>query len=94
MENSEKHKIVSFKTYIIVLLGLITFTAISVYVTHIDLGNFSIAVALILAGLKSLLVFAVFMHLFYDKRMYAFMVLGVLVVMTLVLIITFFDYGF
>lgn len=93
MENSE-HKIVSFKTYGLVLAVLIVFTLFSVYVTRLDLGNLSIAAALAIAGLKSILVFAIFMHLFYDKKMYAFMVLGVLVVMTLVLIITFLDYGF
>jgi cytochrome c oxidase subunit 4 len=93
MEDSE-HKIVSFKTYSLVLAVLIVFTLFSVYVTRLDLGNLSIAVALSIAGLKSILVFAIFMHLFYDKKMYAFMVLGVLVVMTLVLIITFLDYGF
>jgi cytochrome c oxidase subunit IV len=93
MEKSE-HKIVSFKTYIIILFLLITFTALSVFVTKIDLGNLSIIVALSLAGLKSLLVFAFFMHLLYDKKMYAMMVAGVVLVMTLVLIITFLDYGF
>lgn len=93
MEDSE-HKIVSFKTYGLVLLALIIFTLLSVYVTRLDLDNLSIAVALSIAGLKSILVFSIFMHLFYDKKMYALMVLGVLVVMTIVLIITFLDYGF
>jgi cytochrome c oxidase subunit 4 len=93
MENSE-HKIVSFKTYGLVLAALIVFTLFSVYVTQLDLGNFSIVAALAIAGLKSILVFAIFMHLFYDKKMYALMVLVVLLVMTMVLIITFLDYGY
>ena len=94
MEKSEDHKVVSFKTYLIILFLLITFTALSVFVTKIDLGDVSIIVALSIAGLKSLLVFSFFMHLLYDKKMYALMVAGVIVVMTLVLIITFLDYGF
>lgn len=93
MENSE-HKIVSFKTYGLVLVALIVFTLFSVYVTRLDLGNFSTAAALTIAGLKSILVFSIFMHLYYDKKMYALMVLGVLVVMTIVLIIMFLDYGY
>lgn len=93
MENSE-HKIVSFKTYGLILLALIVLTLFSVYVTEIDLGNLSVIVALSIAGLKSVLVFAIFMHLMYDKKMYALMVVGVLVVMTIVLIITFLDYGY
>ena len=94
MEELKEHKIISFKTYIIILFLLITFTLISVFVTKIDLGNVSIVVALVIAGLKSLLVFAFFMHLLYDKKMYAFMVVGVILVMTIVLIITFLDYSF
>ena len=93
MENSE-HKIVSFKTYGLVLFALIIFTLLSVYVTQLDFGNLGIVVALSIAGLKSILVFSIFMHLLYDKKMYALMVVGVLVVMTIVLIITFLDYGY
>jgi len=94
MDEIKEHKIVSFKTYIIILFLLISLTALSVFVTQIDLGNLSVIVALAIAGLKSLLVFAFFMHLLYDKKMYALMVAGVIMVMTLVLIITFLDYGF
>lgn len=94
MENSEEHKIVSFKTYLIILVSLICLTFLSVFITKIDLGNISIIVALSIAAVKSLLVFAVFMHLYYDKKMYSLMVAGVILVMTLVLIITFLDYGF
>jgi len=94
MDETKEHKIVSFKTYIIILFLLILLTALSVFVTQIDLGNLSVIVALAIAGFKSLLVFAFFMHLLYDKKMYALMVAGVIMVMTLVLIITFLDYGF
>jgi cytochrome c oxidase subunit 4 len=94
MEKTGEHKIVSFKTYLIVLLSLICLTLLSVFVTKIDLGNISIIVALSIAAIKSLLVFAIFMHLYYDKKMYSVMVVGVITVMTLVLIITFLDYGF
>lgn len=94
MEKSGEHKIVSFKSYAMILVALIALTLLSVYVTNIDLGNLSIIVALSIAGIKSLLVFSVFMHLVYDKKMYSLMVIGVLLVMTLVLIITFLDYGY
>lgn len=94
MENTEKHKIVSLKAYAIILVGLIALTILSVYITKLDFGNLSIVVALSVAAVKSILVFSVFMHLMYDKKMYALMVVGVLLVMTLVLIITFLDYGY
>ncbi|MFC2150897.1 cytochrome C oxidase subunit IV family protein [Bacteroidota bacterium] len=94
MEKSGEHKIVSFKMYLGILVSLIALTMLSIYVTKIDLGNVSIIVALSIAGVKSLLVFSVFMHLFFDKKMYSLMVIGVLLVLTLVLIITFLDYGY
>lgn len=94
MEDIKEHKIVSFRTYIIILFMLIMLTALSVFVTQIELGNLSIIVALSIAGIKSLLVFAFFMHLIYDKKMYTVMLVGVVLVMTLVLIITFLDYGY
>ena len=94
MDKSKPHKIVSFKTYSIVLIALIILTLISVFVSKIDFGNLSVIVALSVASIKSILVFMIFMHLMYDKRMYALMVVGVLLVMTLVLIITFLDYGY
>ena len=94
MEETKEHKIVSFKTYIVILFLLISLTVLSVFVTQIDVGNLGVIVALSIAALKSLLVFSFFMHLLYDKKMYAFMVAGVLIVMTLVLIVTFLDYGF
>ena len=93
MEKSE-HKIISIKTYFIILVVLIAFTLISVAVTFFDWENLSVIVALGLASIKSILVFSFFMHLWYDKKMYALMVIGVLLVMTLVLIITFLDYGY
>jgi cytochrome c oxidase subunit 4 len=94
MVETKKHKIVSYKTYGIILIALIILTFISVFVTTIDLSNLSIVVALSIAGIKSLLVFSFFMHLLYDKKMYSLMVAGVLLVMTLVLIVTFLDYSY
>ncbi|OFX27553.1 MAG: hypothetical protein A2041_06215 [Bacteroidetes bacterium GWA2_31_9b] len=92
MEKSEEHKIISFKTYTVILFLLIVLTSVSVLVTKIDLGNISIIVALSIAGIKTILVFLFFMHLLYDKKMYSIMIAGVLILMTLVLIILFLDY--
>ncbi len=93
MEKSN-HKIISFKTYSVILMVLLIFTAISVFVTKIDLGQLSTAVALLLASIKTLLVLAFFMHLIYDSKFYTYMIGLVVLVFTAVLIITFFDYGF
>jgi len=88
----EKHTIVSFKTQIIVLIALLTMTGISVAVTQIELGTLTVMVALFLATIKSSLVLSYYMHLRFENRMYTFMVVGVILVISAVLFITFLDY--
>ncbi|MBN2349562.1 MAG: cytochrome C oxidase subunit IV family protein [Bacteroidales bacterium] len=94
MSQNEKHHIVKYRTYIFVLLGLLTLTGISVAVTGLNLGPFAVTVALVLAGIKSTLVLLFFMHLKFDQPVYGIMVLFVLAVFVVVMIITFLDYSF
>ncbi|MCF8381256.1 MAG: cytochrome C oxidase subunit IV family protein [Bacteroidales bacterium] len=88
----EKHTIVSFKTQILILLALLTMTGISVAVTRIELGTLTVTVALILATIKSSLVLSYYMHLKFDNRIYTIMVVGVVLVISAVIFITFLDY--
>ena len=90
----EKHHIVPFKTYVIILLSLLVLTGISVAVTQIQLGTFTVTVALLLASIKSTLVLMYFMHLKFDSRMFTFMVTFTLAVFAAVIIVTFLDYLF
>ncbi len=93
MEN-EKHHIVSYKTYTVILLVLIALTFISIGITNIELGSFAVTGALLLASVKSFLVLTYFMHLKYDKPYIILMVAFVFAVFLAVIIITFFDYFF
>ena len=93
MEN-EKHHIVPYRTYFIVLLFLLTFTFLSIAITQIELGSFTVAGALILATLKSALVLTYFMHLKFDKPYIRIMVGFVLAVFIAVIVVTFLDYYF
>jgi cytochrome c oxidase subunit 4 len=93
MEN-EKHHIVSYKTYGLILLLLLTFTAISVAVTQIELSKWSTAIALLIAGTKSAFVLAIFMHLKFDQKIYRVMAISVTMLLIAVIIITFLDYLF
>lgn len=92
-KHSENH-IVPYKLYLFVLAGLITMTLISVGVTKIDLGTFSVLTAIILASIKSALVLIFFMHLKFDNRLLQILVTSVFVLVALVLFITFLDYNF
>ena len=92
--SEEKHHIVPYRTYGLILLLLLVLTSTSVAVTQIHLSRWSTAVALLLACAKSSLVLGVFMHLKFDQRVFRFMAIFVVLIITAVLVLTFLDYGF
>ncbi|MCG8702155.1 MAG: cytochrome C oxidase subunit IV family protein [Bacteroidales bacterium] len=92
--SNEKHHISSFTSHAIVLLVLLLLTTITVVVAEINFGKLSIAVAIGVASIKATIVVTWFMHLKFENRFIKGVVIGVFVVYALVLIITFFDYGF
>ena len=88
------HHIVPYRTYGLILVLLLVLTGISVAVTQIELSRWATLAALLLASTKSAFVLAVFMHLKFDLRIYKVMVVFIILVMTAVIVLTFFDYGF
>ncbi len=90
--SKEKHHIVPFKLYLIVLLALLALTFSSIGITSIELGKYTVAGALIFAIIKSYLVLTYFMHLKYDKPYIRIMVAFVFAIFVVVLVITFLDY--
>jgi cytochrome c oxidase subunit 4 len=89
-----KHHIVPYRTYALILLLLLVLTLTSVAVTQIQLTRWAMVVALLLAATKSSFVLAMFMHLRFDKGPYKVMAIFVVMVLTAVIVLTFFDYGF
>ncbi len=88
------HHIVPYRTYGLILVLLLVLTSISVAITQIELSRWATLAALLLASVKSAIVLAVFMHLKFDQRVYKVMAIFVVLVITAVLVLTFFDYGF
>jgi len=88
----EKHHIVPYKVYFYILAALIAFTFMSIGITSINLGEYSVLGAMIFAILKSFLVLAWFMHLKFDQPFLRFMVIFVFMVFLAVIFITFLDY--
>ncbi len=93
MEN-EKHHIVSYKTYFYILIALIALTFMSIAITKINLGEYSVLGAMVFATIKSIMVLAWFMHLKFDKPFIRIMVGFVVMVFLAVIFITFLDYYF
>jgi cytochrome c oxidase subunit 4 len=90
--SEEKHHVVPYRVYIIVLLGLLALTFASIAITEIELGAYTVAGALLFACVKSYLVLTYFMHLKYDKKYIVAMVAFVFAIFVVVIVITFLDY--
>jgi len=90
--SEEKHHIVPYRVYIIILVALVALTFASIGITKIELGAYSVAGALIFACIKSFLVLTYFMHLKYDKKYIRVMVAFVFALFVVVLVFTFLDY--
>ncbi len=58
----------SVPRYILVWLGLLVFTAITVTTASLNFGRAGILVVLAIAVIKSTLVVLFFMHMFWEKR--------------------------
>ncbi len=64
------HHVVPFKTNLITLLALVGLTIITVITAKfVDLGNFNLALAMLIASVKASIVLLWFMHLKYDGMM-------------------------
>jgi cytochrome c oxidase subunit 4 len=92
--SEEKHHVVPYRVYVLVLLALLALTFASIGITSIEMGEFTVAAALVFACIKSYLVLIYFMHLKYDKKYIAAMVAFVFILFTVVIVITFLDYLF
>ena len=90
--SEEKHHVVPYRVYFIILAALIVLTLLSVAITSIELGKYTVAGALVFAVVKSFLVLSYFMHLKFDKLYIKLMVAFVFAVFVVTIIITFLDY--
>ncbi len=90
--SEEKHHIVPYRLYVIVLLALVFITFASIGITQIGIETYTVAGALIFAMAKSYLVLTYFMHLKYDNLYIRIMVAFVFLIFVVVIVITFLDY--
>jgi cytochrome c oxidase subunit 4 len=91
MQTEEKH-ITDFRVYILVLLGLLLLTLVTITVTWIDLSALTVLIALLIASVKAVIVLTYFMHLKFESTLFRALVAMVLAIYTLVIALTFADY--
>lgn len=84
-----------YQTYLLVWLGLVTLTGITVSMAGMNLGRLSIGIVLAIAAIKSGLVLSYFMHLKYETGLlFKLMIPIVLAALTIFMGLTFTDIAF
>jgi cytochrome c oxidase subunit 4 len=83
----------SVKTYVFVLLSLLAATIATTAVAYVDLGPFSVVVALVIACTKMLLVALFFMHIRHSTKLTRLVVMGGLMWLMILLLLTLTDYA-
>ena len=82
----------SLKTYFSVFALLMLMTALTVWVSFVDLGRFNDLIALSIAGFKATLVILYFMHVRYSEKLIWVMIGTGFYFLTILLLITLADY--
>ena len=80
--------------YVLVWLGLLALTGLTVAVAGINIGGFTIATALIIASVKAYLVLTIFMHLRSESKMFTVFALVAAFFLIISFILLFSDYSF
>jgi len=77
--------------YFGVALALFVMTLLTVEVATFDLGEWNIVFAMVIAVFKAALVALIFMHLFWDKKIYSAVFIGAIVCLGIFISLTMFD---
>jgi cytochrome c oxidase subunit 4 len=79
---------------VLVWIGLLALTSVTVAVAGINLGNLALTVALVIAIVKSMFVVNFFMHVKFDSKIIKIFLGICIIVFIIILILTFFDLTF
>jgi len=95
MEQRDDFQTATPRTYVYVWVGLLMLTGMTVSAAGMDLGQLGVLVALLIAGVKSCLVFLYFMHLRYEKGfLFRLIIPGTVLLLILFIGIVFTDIAF
>ena len=82
---------VGYGILVLVWLGLVVLTGLTVVVSGVHIPSIAVLVALLIAATKSSLVINYFMHLKYESRIFKIILLMGIVTITIFIGLTFFD---
>jgi len=87
----EKYPNASYTSIFLTYIALLLLAAVSVMISTLKLGKINLWVPLAIAPLQAGLVIYFFMHMRYEKKLWALLFLTVLVVLALLIGLTFID---
>jgi cytochrome c oxidase subunit 4 len=93
-DTAEKTHGGGYGQYLLIWMGLLSLTGLTVSLAGIQLGRWIIITALTIASIKSLLVLNIFMHLKFEDRVFRIFVLVTVLTFLIFIGLTFFDYAF
>lgn len=93
-QDSKHEHMHGYGIFILVWLGLMTLTGITVGVAGINFGAITVATALTIATIKSYLVLSIFMHLRIEQKVFRIFVLVALFFFLISIGLLFADYSF
>jgi len=93
-ETMEKKNPRPFSTYILIWLGLLMLTGVTITVAGLNLGTLSVLGAIVIAAIKSTLVVLYFMHIKYEDRVFKIMLGLAIFTLVVILVLTFADVSY
>lgn len=90
----KEHHVVPYRVYFVVWAALLVLTVITVAVSYVDMKHVTVLTAMLIATFKSMLVLLYFMHVRFEKPLYAVMILAALGTYAIFIGLTFVDYLF
>lgn len=92
MNSQDKHLSVPWTLYVYVWVGLLALTVLTVGVSYLDMGHVGILTALVIATTKGSLVVLYFMHIRFERPLFAVMIVAVMATFAIFIGLTFSDY--
>lgn len=92
--NDDGHHLIPYAGYVAVWLALMVFTGITVGVSYLNLKHAGIVVALLIATVKCTLVVLYFMHIRYEKPVFAIFLVVAIASFATFLGLSFADYSY
>lgn len=90
----ESHAPIPYRTFVNVWVALVILTGITVGAHYTNLKHMAVFVAVLIAAVKSTLVLMYFMHLRFERKLFTFMLVAILLTYAVFVILTFADYSF